>query len=89
MTISVYNTVYATGLTDKDLSKAQVGISRYVRERKILTLVCKGIFYMHLILRWYEGNPCNMHLLKLGQKVKQGVNEAGLVGYQFNTIGVR
>lgn len=30
-----------------------------------------------------------MHLLSLGQKVKQGVQKAGLIGYQFNTIGVR
>jgi dihydroxy-acid dehydratase len=37
---------------------------------------------------WYEGNPCNMHLLKLGNKAKEGVVAAGLVGFQFNTIGV-
>ncbi|KAJ1912780.1 dihydroxy-acid dehydratase ilv3 [Tieghemiomyces parasiticus] len=37
---------------------------------------------------WYEGNPCNMHLNDLAAKVKQGVEEAGLVGYRFNTIGV-
>ncbi|HEX5104735.1 MAG TPA: dihydroxy-acid dehydratase [Pirellulaceae bacterium] len=37
---------------------------------------------------WYEGNPCNMHLLKLGEKVKEGVTAAGLVGMRFNTIGV-
>lgn len=37
---------------------------------------------------WYEGNPCNMHLLSLGAKVKEGVQAAGLVGLQFNTIGV-
>ncbi|KAI8995855.1 dihydroxy-acid dehydratase [Gaertneriomyces semiglobifer] len=37
---------------------------------------------------WYEGNPCNMHLLDLAGKVKEGVKEAGLVGYRFNTIGV-
>lgn len=37
---------------------------------------------------WYEGNPCNMHLLDLAQKVKEGVKKAGLVGYRFNTIGV-
>lgn len=37
---------------------------------------------------WWEGNPCNMHLLKLGQEVKSGVQAAGLVGLQFNTIGV-
>ena len=37
---------------------------------------------------WYEGNTCNMHLLKLSEKVKEGVEEAGLVGFRFNTIGV-
>jgi dihydroxy-acid dehydratase len=37
---------------------------------------------------WYEGNTCNMHLLHLAEKVKQGVTEAGLVGLRFNTIGV-
>ena len=37
---------------------------------------------------WYEGNPCNMHLLRLGEKVKEGVIAAGLVGLRFNTIGV-
>ncbi len=37
---------------------------------------------------WYEGNPCNMHLLDLAKKVKEGVQAAGLVGMRFNTIGV-
>ena len=37
---------------------------------------------------WYEGNPCNMHLLDLANLVKQGVQEAGLIGMRFNTIGV-
>ena len=37
---------------------------------------------------WFEGNPCNMHLLQLGEKVKEGVIAAGLVGLRFNTIGV-
>jgi dihydroxy-acid dehydratase len=37
---------------------------------------------------WYEGNTCNMHLLNLAAKVKEGVQAAGLVGLQFNTIGV-
>lgn len=37
---------------------------------------------------WYEGNTCNMHLLKLADKVKDGVSRAGLVGMRFNTIGV-
>jgi dihydroxy-acid dehydratase len=58
--------LYATGLTEEDLEKAQVGIAS-----------C-----------WFEGNPCNMHLLDLGAKVKEGVREAGLVGFRFNTIGV-
>ncbi len=37
---------------------------------------------------WYEGNTCNMHLLDLARKVKEGVVAAGLVGMRFNTIGV-
>ncbi len=37
---------------------------------------------------WYEGNSCNMHLLELGEAVKEGVIKAGLVGMRFNTIGV-
>ena len=37
---------------------------------------------------WFEGNPCNMHLLQLAEKVKEGVQAAGLIGMRFNTIGV-
>ena len=29
---------------------------------------------------WYEGNSCNMHLLDLAAKVKEGVDAAGLIG---------
>ncbi|KKK14450.1 hypothetical protein P175DRAFT_0462716 [Aspergillus ochraceoroseus IBT 24754] len=58
--------LYATGLTEADMSKAQVGISSV----------------------WYNGNPCNMHLLDLNNRVREGVQKAGLVGFQFNTVGV-
>ena len=58
--------LYATGLTEADMNKAQVGIASM----------------------WFEGNPCNMHLLDLAAEVKKGVEEAGLVGMRFNTIGV-
>ncbi len=37
---------------------------------------------------WFEGNTCNMHLLDLAKKTKEGVVSAGMVGMQFNTIGV-
>ncbi|KAK8309804.1 hypothetical protein V6Z12_D02G147700, partial [Gossypium hirsutum] len=37
---------------------------------------------------WYEGNLCNMHLLKLSNEVKRGVEDAGMVGFRFNTVGV-
>ncbi|CAA3009963.1 dihydroxy-acid dehydratase, chloroplastic [Olea europaea subsp. europaea] len=37
---------------------------------------------------WYEGNTCNMHLLKLAEAVREGVRDAGMVGFRFNTIGV-
>src|ERR1700730_16573800 len=58
--------LYATGMTEADLNKPQVGIASV----------------------WFEGNPCNMHLLDLAAKVKEGVTAAGLVGMRFNTIGV-
>ncbi|KAM3345062.1 dihydroxy-acid dehydratase, chloroplastic [Capsicum galapagoense] len=37
---------------------------------------------------WYEGNTCNMHLLKLAEAVKEGVQESGMMGFRFNTVGV-
>jgi len=37
---------------------------------------------------WFDGNPCNMHLLGLSEAVKAGVVAAGMVGMRFNTIGV-
>ncbi|MDC0935008.1 dihydroxy-acid dehydratase [Pirellulales bacterium] len=37
---------------------------------------------------WYEGNPCNMHLMGLADEVKAATLEAGLVGMRFNTVGV-
>jgi dihydroxy-acid dehydratase len=58
--------LYAVGLTEADMDKAQVGIASV----------------------WFEGNPCNMHLLDLAAAVKEGVNAAGLVGLRFNTVGV-
>ena len=36
----------------------------------------------------YDGNPCNMHLNKLGQEIKKFTNENDQVGLTFNTIGV-
>ncbi|RAK82274.1 dihydroxy-acid dehydratase ILV3 [Aspergillus fijiensis CBS 313.89] len=58
--------LYATGLSEADMNKAQVGISSV----------------------WYNGNPCNMHLMDLNNRVREGVQKAGLVGFQFNTVGV-
>jgi dihydroxy-acid dehydratase len=58
--------LYATGLSESDMNKAQVGISSV----------------------WYEGNPCNMHLMDLSQIVRDSVAKEGLVPYRFNTIGV-
>ncbi|EYE94366.1 putative mitochondrial dihydroxy acid dehydratase [Aspergillus ruber CBS 135680] len=37
---------------------------------------------------WWEGNPCNMHLLDMGKTVKKSVTEKGMIGWQYNTIGV-
>ncbi|KAF8650408.1 hypothetical protein AX16_005215 [Volvariella volvacea WC 439] len=37
---------------------------------------------------WWEGNPCNSHLMELAQHVKAGCKQEDLVGLIFNTIGV-
>ncbi|KAI5474617.1 dihydroxy-acid dehydratase [Pseudohyphozyma bogoriensis] len=37
---------------------------------------------------WYEGNPCNMHVLRLGQRIKESLTNAGITGYGFGTVGV-
>ncbi|KAI9878893.1 MAG: hypothetical protein M1830_010197 [Pleopsidium flavum] len=37
---------------------------------------------------WWEGNPCNMHLLDLGRTVKNAVEKQGMLAWQYNTIGV-
>jgi dihydroxy-acid dehydratase len=58
--------LYAVGLDEADMNKAQVGISSV----------------------WFNGNPCNMHLLDLNNKVRQGVQDQDLIGFQFNTVGV-
>ena len=58
--------LYATGLKENDMAKAQVGIASV----------------------WFEGNPCNMHLLTLAEEVKKGVSDVDLVGMRFNTVGV-
>ncbi|RDW75499.1 dihydroxy-acid dehydratase [Coleophoma cylindrospora] len=58
--------LYATGLTEADMAKPQVGISSV----------------------WFEGNPCNMHLMDLSSLVRDSVAKAGLVPMRFNSIGV-
>ena len=37
---------------------------------------------------WYDGNPCNMHLLELGTLIRKSCQDAGMVGYRFNAVGV-
>ncbi len=58
--------LYAIGMKDDDMKKAQVGI------------VSTG----------FQGNPCNMHLNGLADQIKQSIDENGLMGLIFHTIGV-
>lgn len=37
---------------------------------------------------WWEGNPCNMHLLDLAKTVKKSVGDNEMLPWQYNTIGV-
>jgi len=58
--------LYAIGLHDDDMRKAQVGV------------VSTG----------FQGNPCNMHLNGLSDRIKEGIDNNGLLGLIFHTIGV-
>ncbi|CCU82493.1 unnamed protein product [Blumeria hordei] len=53
-----------------------------------MTKACLSKAQVGIASVWYSGNPCNMHLLQLNNRVKMSVEEAGLAGFQFNTIGV-
>ncbi len=37
---------------------------------------------------WWDGNPCNMHLLALSEAIAEGVRDKELMPMRFNTIGV-
>ncbi|MEM7517864.1 MAG: dihydroxy-acid dehydratase, partial [Planctomycetota bacterium] len=37
---------------------------------------------------WWEGNPCNMHLLDLSAIVKASLERAKCVALRYNTVGV-
>lgn len=37
---------------------------------------------------WFEGNPCNAHLLDLSAQIKQSVQASGELALRFNTCGV-
>ncbi|TPX18399.1 uncharacterized protein E0L32_011699 [Thyridium curvatum] len=37
---------------------------------------------------WWEGNPCNTHLMDLGKIVKRGVEKQNMLAWQYNTVGV-
>ncbi|EME83319.1 uncharacterized protein MYCFIDRAFT_59142 [Pseudocercospora fijiensis CIRAD86] len=37
---------------------------------------------------WWEGNPCNTHLLDIGKEVKKAIEKQDMLAWQYNTIGV-
>ncbi|EME46592.1 hypothetical protein DOTSEDRAFT_87114 [Dothistroma septosporum NZE10] len=37
---------------------------------------------------WWEGNPCNTHLLDIGKEVKRCVENQEMLAWQFNTVGI-
>lgn len=37
---------------------------------------------------WWEGNPCNMHLLDIGKECKAAIQKQDMLAWQYNTIGV-
>ncbi|KAL1745121.1 dihydroxy-acid/6-phosphogluconate dehydratase [Schizophyllum fasciatum] len=59
--------------TESDFEKAMVGVA--------------SVWYV-LNISLYNLYRCNKHILGLGQDVKRSLIEAGIIGYQFGTVGV-
>lgn len=84
--------LYATGLDEKDMDKAQVAATHPASgTTTTIDCFCEDAKFYALTWQvgissvWYEGNPCNMHLLELADYVKEGVASAGLIGYRWAT----
>lgn len=41
-----------------------------------------------IVSNWYEGNPCNLHLRVLSDRIKKSVKKQDFIAFQFSTIGV-
>ncbi|KAI0272919.1 dehydratase family-domain-containing protein [Russula aff. rugulosa BPL654] len=67
--------LYATdGIhSDDDFNKAMVGVAIFLTRP----------FFVRLRSPW----SCNRHLLGLGQRAKASLSDAGIIGYQFGTVG--
>ncbi|KAK8111012.1 dihydroxy-acid dehydratase [Apiospora kogelbergensis] len=37
---------------------------------------------------WWEGNPCNTHLLEFGKIVKKSLEKQNMLAWQYNAVGV-
>ncbi|KAL7415467.1 dihydroxy-acid dehydratase [Mrakia frigida] len=72
-----------TGPKDQGASQAMLYATEGVEQESDFNKAMVGIASV-----WYEGNPCNRHLLALGQRVKKSILAADIIGYQFGTVGV-
>ncbi len=57
---------------------------------KSMGLKDRDIYRPHIGIAntWTETTPCNFHLRRLSEKIKQGVREAGGTPIEFNTIAI-
>ncbi len=75
---------YSSRITQDDSQPASqamlhaIGLTREDLKKPQVGIVSTG----------WEGNPCNMHLNLLAYEMKASVQQAGLVGLVFHTIGV-
>lgn len=68
---------------DQGASQAMLYATEGISSDEDLTRAMVGVASI-----WYEGNPCNAHLLDLGRRIKKSLHDAGLTGYQFGSVGV-
>ncbi|KZP33685.1 dihydroxy-acid dehydratase [Athelia psychrophila] len=68
---------------DQGASQAMLYATEGIKDDADFTKAMVGVASV-----WYEGNPCNRHLLGLGAQIKKSLYAADLIGYQFGTVGV-
>jgi len=90
---------FSSTIIQKAMAGAQDSASMNSQEQGVLNDNVRQLIHTHpqrathkpqigISSVWYDGNPCNMHLLEVSEVAKHAAEELGMVPMRFNSIGV-